>query len=110
MRLGSFPSTDYRFGIPSSIAKPANNDFPIWDESLLSLNLSNEDLADLQARADALFAALTGSRDSTGLSGEDPKTLYARAQAAYQAGNGRNPGSYATFLSNGLKAVGPYKK
>ena len=62
MRMGAFPATDFRFGIPTAILKPANNNYPLFDQALLDLNLSNEDLQDLQQRTNALTDALRGSQ------------------------------------------------
>jgi hypothetical protein len=36
---------------------------PLWDSSLLALNLNNEELADLQSRVQDLYATLRGARD-----------------------------------------------
>lgn len=63
MRMGTFASPDFQFGIPVAVAKPRNNRMPLWDSSLLALNLNNEDLADLQARVNDVYATLRGERD-----------------------------------------------
>ena len=63
MRMGSFASPDFQFGIPVAVAKPRDNKMPIWDSALLALNLNNQDLADLQSRVQDLYATLRGERD-----------------------------------------------
>lgn len=63
MRMGTFASPDFQFGIPVAVAKPRDNKMPIWDSALLALNLNNQDLADLQSRIADLYATLRGSRD-----------------------------------------------
>ena len=63
MRIGSFPSSDFQFGIPANVAKPKNNKYPLFDSELLALNLSNQDLQDLQSRVQSLYETLRGARD-----------------------------------------------
>lgn len=63
MRMGTFSTPDFQFGIPVAVAKPRNNKMPVWDSALLALNLSNEDLADLQSRVADVYATLRGERD-----------------------------------------------
>lgn len=63
MRMGTFASPDFQFGIPVAVAKPRNNRMPLWDSALLALNLSNEDLADLQSRVNDVYLTLQGQRD-----------------------------------------------
>lgn len=63
MRVGAFQAVDFQFGIPASIAKPADNNYPIFDSELLSMSLSNQDLQDLQARIQAVYETLRGARD-----------------------------------------------
>lgn len=63
MRMGTFASPDYQFGIPVAVAKPKDNKMPLWDSSLLALNLSNEDLSDLQTRVNEVYQSLRAERD-----------------------------------------------
>lgn len=66
MRMGSFAASDFQFGIPLAIAKPADNKYPLWDPELVALSLSNQDLQDLQARVQSVYETLRGKRDYLG--------------------------------------------
>ena len=63
MRIGSFPSTDFQFGIPAAVLKPQDNKYPIFDPALLALNLSDTDLQDLFNRVNDVYAAEKAARD-----------------------------------------------
>lgn len=63
MRMGAFAAVDFQYGMPSAVAKPADNKYPLFDSALLALHLTNTDLKDLQSRTQNLYETLRGERD-----------------------------------------------